>query len=56
MPEKVKGMKTLAETHPAGSLIEPQERIDEIINETEELIQIFASSIRTAEKNKKKRK
>jgi len=35
-------------------LVKPPDRIDEIINETEELIKIFATSIRTAEKNIKK--
>jgi four helix bundle protein len=35
-------------------LIEPPERMDEILEETEELIKIFATSIRTAKKNTKK--
>jgi four helix bundle protein len=35
-------------------LIKPPERMDEILEETEELMKIFATSIRTAKKNTKK--
>jgi four helix bundle protein len=35
-------------------LVKQPDRMNEIINETEELIKIFPTSIRTAEKNKKK--
>jgi four helix bundle protein len=37
-------------------LVKPTERMDEIINETEELIKIFATSVRTAEKNTNRKK
>ena len=37
------------------SLVKPPAKMDAIIAETEELIKIFATSIRTAEKNIKKR-
>ncbi len=33
-------------------LLEASERLDDILQETEELIKIFAASLRTAEKNK----
>jgi four helix bundle protein len=36
-------------------LIKPPDKMNEIISETEELIKIFATSIRTAEKNRKDR-
>lgn len=36
-------------------LIKPLEKIDGMIDETEELVKIFAASIRTAEINKNKR-
>jgi len=36
-------------------LVKPPDKMDTIIDETEELIKIFATSIRTAEKNIKKR-
>jgi len=36
-------------------LIQPADRMDDILGETEELIKIFATSIRTAESNRKKR-
>jgi four helix bundle protein len=36
-------------------LIEPPEKMTAILNETEELIKIFATSIRTAQNNCKKR-
>ncbi len=34
-------------------LVKPAERLDDILQETDELIKIFVSSIRTAEKRKK---
>jgi four helix bundle protein len=36
-------------------LIKPPEKADSILGETEELIRIFVSSIRTAQKNKKEK-
>jgi four helix bundle protein len=33
-------------------LLKPPDRVDDLLQETEELIKIFVSSIRTAEKNK----
>jgi four helix bundle protein len=32
-------------------LIEPPEKLDELLQETDELIRIFVSSIKTAQKN-----
>jgi four helix bundle protein len=36
-------------------LVKPPDKVDVLLEETEELIKIFATSIRTAEKNRKNR-
>ncbi len=37
-------------------LIKPPDKVDDLLQETEELIKIFATSIRTAEKNRENKK